>query len=78
MALGAGDAAAARSFMSPTSSITTAGWLDAPAEGETWLGRRGTEIASGAPWAMVLRYTDVYVGNGRTWRIEVRPASGRP
>jgi ketosteroid isomerase-like protein len=101
-----------RSFMTDDFSITTAGWLDTPADRETWLGhgldgfrlewfayddvrvrrygdnvvvaqsrcrQRGTDLASGGPWAMVFRYTDVWVRDGDgAWRIDVRQATGRP
>lgn len=106
------DAARIRSFMTPGFSITTAGWLDTPADGETWLNhaserfqldsftyddvrvrlygrdvivsqsrcrQRGTDLVSGGPWAMVFRYTDVWVrGDDGGWRIDVRQATGRP
>jgi ketosteroid isomerase-like protein len=106
-----GDVARIRSFMTPGFSITTAGWLDTPADRETWLSharerfrldwfayddvrvrqyggdvivsqsrcrQRGTDLATGAPWAMVFRYTDVWVRDGDSWRIDVRQATGRP
>jgi ketosteroid isomerase-like protein len=104
------DADRIRSFMTDDFSITTAGWLDAPADRETWLEhlferfrldwfayddvrvrrygdvaiaqarcrQRGLDLARGEPWAMVFRYTDVWVRDGRSWRIAVRQATGRP
>jgi hypothetical protein len=93
-------------------SITTAGWLDTPADGRAWLGhaferfrldwfayddvrvreyggrgvvvsqsrcrQRGTDLSTGGPWAMVFRYTDVWIRDGDSWRIDVRQATGRP
>ena len=91
-------------------SITTAGWLDAPADAETWLGhalerfelnwfayddlrvrsygdvvvaqvrcrQRGFDRLAGTPWAMVFRYTDVWVRDETSWRISIRHATGRP
>jgi ketosteroid isomerase-like protein len=106
-----GDVDRIRSFMTDAFSITTAGWLDTPADGETWLGhaldrfrldwfvyddvrvrryddrvvvaqlrcrQRGTDLTTGAPWAMVFRYTDVWVRDDDAWRIDVRQATGRP
>ena len=104
------DPSAVRSFMTPAFSITTAGWLDAPTNAETWLAhafdryvlrsvrfdefairfhgrvavvqsrcrQRGEEAGVGTPWAMLLRYTDVWVCVGSTWLIDVRHASARP
>ena len=97
------------SFMTDDFSITTAGWLDTPADRATWLGhaferfrldwfayddmrirrygdvvvaqsrcrQRGLDIVSGEPWAMVFRYTDVWVRQGRSWKVAVRQATGR-
>ena len=108
-ALVAADVATIKSYMSPEFSITTAGWLDGPADGEMWLRhaldrfalhefafdevvvrihgevgivqsrcrQAGVQIASGEPWAMVFRYTDVWVRDGGIWRIEFRHASNR-
>ena len=106
-----GDVTRIRSFMTPTFSITTAGWLDTPADRETWLShalerfrldafayddvrvrqyggdaivsqsrcrQRGTDLVSRDPWAMVFRYTDVWVPDGGGWQIDVRQATGRP
>ena len=106
-----GDVTRIRSFMTPTFSITTAGWLDTPADRETWLShalerfrldafayddvrvrqyggdaivsqsrcrQRGTDLVSRDTWAMVFRYTDVWVREGDdAWRIDVRQATGR-
>ena len=109
-ALVGGDPAAIRAFMTPEFTMTTAGWLDGPADGDAWLGhvlerfvletfafdelvvrthgdvaivqcrcrQRGTVVATGEPWAMTMRYTDVWLRDGPTWRIDVRHASGRP
>ena len=104
------DAARTRAFMTADFSITTAGWLDTPADGETWLGhafdrfrlewfeyddlrvrlhgdvvvaqvrchQRGTDLSTGGQWAMVFRYTDVWLRTPAGWRIDVRQATGRP
>jgi len=99
------------SFMTHDFSITTAGWLDTPADRETWLShalerfrldwfayddvrvrqygadvivsqsrcrQRGTDIVSRDPWAMIFRYTDVWVPDGTSWQIDIRQATGRP
>ena len=106
------DVARIRSFMTPDFSITTAGWLDTPADGATWIAhaferfrldsfafddvrvrqyganivvsqsrcrQRGTDLVRGGLWAMVFRYTDVWVrGDDGAWRIDIRQATGRP
>jgi ketosteroid isomerase-like protein len=109
-ALVEGDAERVRSFMTADFSITTAGWLDTPADAATWLDhafdrfrldwfayddlrlrrygdvvvaqvrchQRGSDLSSGAPWAMVFRYTDVWLLTPDGWRIDVRQATGRP
>ena len=111
-ALAEGDVDRVRSYMTDAFSITTAGWLDTPADRETWLGhatdrfrldwfsyddiamrryadgvvlaqlrcrQRGTDLTTNGPWAMVFRYTDVWVREGDgEWRIDVRQATGRP
>jgi ketosteroid isomerase-like protein len=105
-----GDVDRVRSFMTDDFTITTAGWLDVPADRETWLShaferfrlesfeyddvrvrrygdvfvaqlrcrQRGSDLVAGAAWAMVFRYTDVWVRDGDAWRIAVRQATGRP
>ncbi len=109
-ALADGDADGVRSFMTETFSITTAGWLDTPADRETWLShafdrfrlesfryddlrirrygdvvvaqvrcrQRGTDRSTGGVWAMVFRYTDIWVSTADGWRIDMRQATGRP
>jgi ketosteroid isomerase-like protein len=110
-ALADGEVDRVRSFMTDTFSITTAGWLDTPADRATWLRhatdrfrldwfayddvairryggdtilaqlrcrQRGTDLSTNGPWAMVFRYTDVWVRDGEGWKIDVRQATGRP
>ena len=108
-----GDVERIRSFMTDDFSIMTAGWLDTPADGSTWLShafdrfrlewfayddvrvrryggdlvvaqsrcrQRGTDLTTGGPWAMIFRYTDIWVHDAEAgaWRIDVRQATGRP
>jgi hypothetical protein len=35
-------------------------------------------LSGDQPWAMVFRYTDVWLRDGQSWRIAVRHATGRP
>jgi ketosteroid isomerase-like protein len=109
-ALVARDVDGVASFMNDDFTITTAGWLDEPADRATWLGhvlerfrldwfayddirvrrygdvaiaqsrcrQRGTDLRDGGPWAMVFRYTDVWIRRADGWRIAVRQATGRP
>jgi ketosteroid isomerase-like protein len=105
-----GDRGRVLALMTRDFSITTAGWLDTPADGPAWLEhaferfrleaftnedlrvrrhgdvvvvqlrslQRGLDLATGQPWAMVLRYTDVWIRDGARWQIDVRQATGRP
>ena len=40
--------------------------------------QRGTDLTTGGQWAMVFRYTDVWLRTPAGWRIDVRQATGRP